>query len=195
LIIGGVIAYVDLVFPSLNRRFAYPFFVSIYPKAPRPMNSRLQLLLLAIFSLVGCGVLKEKKSEGVPPFRIEQNDNKLSEEQAGELISEVGGNWLYGPGLGQTALNVGTMVVFPPYAIYIIGNSVLSLSGYEPFYVSELLPEEEKEDFNSVYDEITGAPGRVTAAIAGKEYRSKEVASERFKTIINSSEMPQGCAC
>jgi hypothetical protein len=35
-----------------------------------------------------------------------------------------------------------------------------------------------------MYDEVTTAPGRVSAALAGKEFRSKEVASERMKAIV-----------
>jgi hypothetical protein len=132
----------------------------------------------------GCGVLREKKTPQADPAIVQATQKPMSPDAASSVFSEMGENWLYGPGLGQTALNVGAMVVFPPYAIYVLGNSVLSMSGYEPLYVTDLLPEGERDEVNLMYDEVTTAPGRVSAALAGKEFRSKEVASERMKAIV-----------
>jgi hypothetical protein len=132
----------------------------------------------------GCGVLREKKTPETDPAIVQATQKPLSPDAATSVFSEMGENWLYGPGLGQTALNVGAMVVFPPYAIYVLGNSVLSMSGYEPLYVTDLLPEGERDEVNLMYEEVTTAPGRVSAALAGKEFRSKDVASERMKAIV-----------
>lgn len=140
--------------------------------------------LLCVLLNSGCGVLREKKTPQTDPAILQATQKPLSPDAATSVFSEMGENWLYGPGLGQTALNVGAMVVFPPYAIYVLGNSVLSMSGYEPLYVTDLLPDGERDEVNLMYDEVTTAPGRVSAALAGKEFRSKEVASERMKAIV-----------
>lgn len=150
----------------------------------RGMRSEFALSLLIAAFCAGCGLLREKKPSQTDPVLARAAQKPMTPEAASSVISEMGENWLYGPGLGQTALNVGAMVVFPPYALYVVGNSVLSMSGYEPLYVSDLLPEGERDEVNTMYDEVTTAPGRVSAALAGKEFRSKEVAAERMKAIV-----------
>jgi len=122
----------------------------------------------------GANVVSPAKMGAIPP------------EKAGEAAEEIGGNWLYGQGLGSAAVNVGTIYLFPPYAIYVLGNGILNIAGYEGYYVSDLLPEQEKEQYLTFYDTVTGSPGRVTAAMAGKEYRSKEVAKERLKPYFTN---------
>jgi hypothetical protein len=149
-----------------------------------PRVYRLQLLFLMVVTTVGCGLLREKEPSP-EATNLQKGVPQIAPEDAPKVLSEVGENWLYGPGLGQTALNVGAIVVFPPYAIYVLGNSLLSMSGYEPLYVSNLLPDDERAEFNEMYDEVTTAPGRVSAALAGKEFRSKEVASQRMKAIVS----------
>jgi hypothetical protein len=105
----------------------------------------------------------------------------LPPEQAEELLGEMGENWLYGSGLGTTVLNAGAIYLFPPFGLYVLGNSLLSMSGYEPLYVSKLLPDQEETQVNTLYDNVTSAPGRVSAALAGKEFRSREVIRHRLK--------------
>ncbi len=142
------------------------------------------VVLLAIsICLSGCGVLKRRDSPPDDPL-ISAAQRPIPPAKAQEVVSEVGSNWFYGPGLGQAALNVGAMVVFPPYAIYVLGNGLLSYAGYEPLYVTNLLPKESRNNVNEIYDGVTSAPGRFTAAVAGTEFRSKEVANERLAGIL-----------
>jgi hypothetical protein len=140
-------------------------------------------------SCVACGIIKEKpasatddlifQKEGIPP------------EKADKILNEVGGNFAYGPGLGDAAVNIGTVVVFPPYAVYLIGNAVLSLSGYEPITVSSLLPEKDGEQWSETYDTVVSVPGRFVAAMAGHEYRTREVGEERMRSVLRSrAEVP-----
>jgi len=90
------------------------------------------------------------------------------------ILAEEGEKWFYGPGLGRTMLNVGTIVAFPPYAIYLVGNAGLKYAGYDPLYVTDLLPEEPREGVLEVYDGVTSVPGRLTSAASGRDFPGTE---------------------
>lgn len=106
-------------------------------------------------------------------------------EEAKELLGDLAGNWFYGRGIGETALSAGAIVVFPPYALYLLGNSVLSMSGYEPIYITDALPDDERRAFDSAYADLTSAPGKLNAAIAGKEFRTVERVDQSLKKYTN----------
>lgn len=111
----------------------------------------------------------------------------LSPEDTNELLNEVGSNWLYGQGMGETAATIGTIVVFPPYALWVLGNAALQLSGEEPVEVSKMLPEESGKIWKNTYDEIVSVPGRTTAAVVGEEYRTQEVARNRIEAVLDKN--------
>jgi hypothetical protein len=138
---------------------------------------------LIILAASGCGIIKKKPADATDEFSLA--GKTIPPEKANELLNEVGGNFAYGPGLGDAAVTVGTVVVFPPYALYLLGNAVLSLSGYEPVTVSSLLPEQEGKQWSDTYDSVVSVPGRMVAAMAGHEYRSREVADQRIRTVIS----------
>ena len=144
--------------------------------------------MLVFVSLSGCGIIKKKPPETTDQFALVGKE--IPPDKAKEVLNEVGGNFAYGPGLGDTAVNVGTVVVFPPYAIYLLGNAVLSLSGYEPVTVASMLPEEHGKQWSNTYDQIVSGPGRVVAAMAGHEYRSREVADHRMKKVLEDIQAP-----
>jgi hypothetical protein len=110
--------------------------------------------------------------------------NEVRPQESQERATAAFDNWCYGEGLGVGLVNVGAVVVFPPYAAYVLGNAIIDYSGYEPLHVTALLPEKPREHYNAAYEAVTGAPGRVTAALAGKEFRSKEVQNIRSKQPI-----------
>lgn len=85
-------------------------------------------------------------------------------------VQKAVGNWFYGPGLGQTVLNVGAVVAFPPYAVYLIGNAGLSLAGFQQLFITDLLPEQPREVVLTAYDGVTSVPGRMTSFVAGRDY-------------------------
>jgi len=93
-------------------------------------------------------------------------------EELKSHLKTAGKRFMFGPGLGRTAATVGTIVAFPPYAIYVLGNAGLALFGYEPLYVTNLLPEPARKKVLGVYDGITSVPGRVVAGASGQEYQS-----------------------
>ncbi|MCO6431697.1 MAG: hypothetical protein J5J00_12635 [Deltaproteobacteria bacterium] len=140
-------------------------------------------LSLLFMSAYGCGVIREREDNS--PELASIISKPLPPEKNEELLTEVGENWLFGQGLGSTALTAGSIFVFPPYALYVVGNGILTISGYEPLYITDALPQSEKEGFNDIYDSVTGAPGRFTAAVAGKEYRTEEAAKQRLHSLLS----------
>ena len=105
-------------------------------------------------------------------------------EQAGRILEEAGGNFVYGHGLGEAALTVGSVLLFPPYALYVLGNGALSLSGYEPLEITKALPKEERQEWNAVYDAVTAMPGEAAAAVAGESFREREEVRSRTKAML-----------
>ena len=140
------------------------------------------LFLLYFCFLSACGVIKERPESKPSDLAVLQKP--LPPEKAKEVLNEVGGNFAYGPGLGDAAVNVGAVVAFPPYAIYLLGNAVLSFSGYEPVTVSSLLPEETGKAWSDSYDTVVSGPGRFVAAAAGHEYRTSDVGMARLQKVL-----------
>lgn len=154
----------------------------------RANPSRLCLalpVLLLLTASCGCGVIKKKEPDSAPSG-VDMVGKPMPPDKAKEVLSTAGSNFAYGPGLGDAAVTVGTVVVFPPYALYLLGNAVLSLSGYEPVTVSSMLPEEQGKAWSNTYDSMVSGPGKVVAAMAGHEYRSREVGDAKMKAVMSS---------
>ena len=139
--------------------------------------------------MLACSTLQPDNDQNLiyEKVRNAQTD-PLEPEETKTLLKEVGNNWLYGHGLGSTVLNVGAITIFPPYAVYIVGNTLISAAGYQPLEVTSLLPEEEKKDWDSLYDTFTSGPGRVAAAIGEKEFRTREVAKARIAQVVSKND-------
>ena len=159
----------------------------------------LILILVLLLSGVGCAISPRTNmsSRDAHPstgdsdaqmarLAFDATSNPLPPEKGKELLAEMGGNWLYGQGLGETTLNVGAIVLFPPYAIYLLGNAAISLSGHAPLHFSDALPGEVHDNYLSLYDNVTSAPGRVSAAVAGEEFRTNERANENLQKVLAS---------
>jgi len=139
---------------------------------------------LLLVSVTGCGIIKKKPED--QPDEFAAVGKGMTDEQAKAVLGEVGSNFAYGPGLGDTAVNVGAVILFPPYILYILGNTALSLTGYEPVTVSSMLPEEQGRAWSNGYDTLVSGPGRMVAAVAGREYRSRDVAREKLKAALET---------
>lgn len=100
------------------------------------------------------------------------------------MLKDAGQNWLYGNGLGETAMAVGSIVAFPPMVLYWLGNAALGVAGYDGIGVSRVLPEEDKEEWNQFYDTVTAGPGRISAAVAGEEFITRARAKERLEKYM-----------
>ncbi|HMO17875.1 MAG TPA: hypothetical protein PKA63_06730 [Oligoflexia bacterium] len=91
--------------------------------------------------------------------------------EADKHLSAMGDWWLYGPGMGYAMLNLGTVLLFPPYALYLLGNAALSISGNEPVRLIDVIPENGgREVVEGVLDEVCSVPGKLNAAIAGRDF-------------------------
>lgn len=93
------------------------------------------------------------------------------EPEVDEKLDQFARNWFYGQGIGKTMTNVGTVVIFPPYAFYVLGNAGLSLAGYEPLYITNVLPEDSRKPVLKVFNGVTSVPGRINAKVAGEEFQ------------------------
>lgn len=153
--------------------------------APKVLGVLVFVISVAICCslLSGCsGVLKKR-----PPAKktaVDLIGEPIPPEQAKNVLSELGKNYAYGTGIGDTALNVGAVVAFPPYAIYLVGNAVLALTGYETITPSTLLPKKAGKAWGKTYDTIASGPGRVVAAMAGHEFRSEAVKEQKLQRIF-----------
>jgi len=151
---------------------------------PRKFYLQFIILFLLLPVLSACSVLQKKENKE----SVNVKDVKpLKPEESKALIKDVAGNWFYGHGLGNSMLQVGTIVAFPPYAVVAVGNAVLNLSGYESIGVSTVLPEKSKKKWNSMYDYVTSGPGRMTSAMAGKEFVTRDIAGAKIARYIHTS--------
>ena len=146
----------------------------------------IRILIVGITCLCGCGILEPKEVPDDPYLQIARDvaQKPIPPERSQQLMEQTGGDFVYGPGLGEAMMNVGATVVFPPYGLYILGNTILDMAGYEQLRVSNMLPTEETEAWDGVYESVVSGPGRTSAAVAGREYRSKELIIEDSRKLL-----------
>lgn len=140
-------------------------------------------IFLLMLSLSACTPLKESSD----PSLSESISNPLPPEKAGELLEKTGGNWLYGQGVGETMLTVGTCVLFPPYALYVVGNAGLTLAGYERVTLVSALPEKSEDAVTEVYDTVTEAPGRSIAYMADEDFRTQDYVRNDMNAFLKTN--------
>lgn len=99
-----------------------------------------------------------------------RNVNHSEELQDNNHFSDTFLDWMLGGGIGRTALNVTTVVVFPPFALYLLGNAGIALAGYDPLYVTDALPDSARTGVLSAYNEVTSVPGRINAAVMREKF-------------------------
>ncbi|MCC6933346.1 MAG: hypothetical protein IT292_08850 [Deltaproteobacteria bacterium] len=149
---------------------------------------RLLVSLLLLTLMSGCSTAQKDKSTAidndlvknasVPPSvsvgSLASGEQKSpTPEEAEKKLEEYSENWFYGYGLGRSILNIGTVVIFPPYAIYLVGNAALQVAGEEPLYVTDALPEKPKDAYMNVYNGVTGIPGMLSSTVAGVPFREE----------------------
>lgn len=145
------------------------------------INSIKFSLALYLSVLTACAPKSDSVLQGLEQF----NPSQITPEQQNLVLKSMGESWIYGNGLGDTLLAAGTVFLFPPSALYFLGNAALDLSGYEPIRISNALPEAPKESWDKLYDGVTAGPGKLSAALAGREFITRERAKEIVKQSIS----------
>jgi hypothetical protein len=148
----------------------------------RMVLARPLLWGLVVLFCPGCSLLTPKNEPSVDIQTL--SAGPLTPEQTEELLNRTGENWLYGQGFGETAVNAATAITFPPYAIYLLGNGLLNLSGYEPFEITAALPEEPRAMWGSAFEAVTSIPGNAAASLAGREFIDREEGVLRLKEVL-----------
>lgn len=97
----------------------------------------------------------------------------LTKRETGEVLNTAAGNFFYGPGLGETALDLTGAVLFPPYAFVLAGQTLVRLAGYDSPRLVELLPDEQQRSYNGFMEAVYSGPGRLISAATGEEYRNR----------------------
>lgn len=105
-------------------------------------------------------------------------------ELTGDLLQSASGNWLYGPGLGQTMMNMGAVAIYPPYVAVVVSNLALDLAGYDTIGLGLLLQDDSEEKWDTAYDTFISGPGRVSSLMAGTPYRTRAEVEARSKELL-----------
>ena len=131
----------------------------------------------ARFSGLEPGAPPQSQKSGIsfehPPSIRALATGKETPPNPGEVpgaLAKSGKHWWYGQGVGRTLTNVGLVFLFPPYALYLLGNGGLALAGFEEVHVTDALPVTPREEALAVYDGFTSLPGRFNALVAGEAY-------------------------
>ncbi len=137
----------------------------------------------ALVLLLSSCVLKKQTPENEVDLAAAARQ-PLSPEETKALLNDAAGNWFYGQGMGRTMMQVGAIVVFPPYALFLLGNAALTAGGYQPLRFSDALPPDGRDRFLTFYNDVSSGPGRFSAALAGREFITEEVAKERLARYL-----------
>lgn len=139
------------------------------------------LTFIFIFLLSACASKRESAAPNTyqfsePPSISDLATGKVKPPTGEELqegLANAGHNWFFGSGLGVTAANIGTVVVFPPYGLYLIGQAATRMAGYEPYTISDAIPEPIYQPVNVVYEGVTNAPGLMNSWVFGEQFKGK----------------------
>jgi hypothetical protein len=112
----------------------------------------------------------------------------LSPKETGEVVDTALTNFFYGPGLGETALDVTGAMLFPPYALVLIGQTLVRVAGYESPRLIEMFPEEQQQSYDETMDMVYSGPGRLVSAAAGEEYRTRSRVRSRWIETVEKLE-------
>ena len=126
-----------------------------------------------------------RKAEHPDPSLKLLSNKPLTPDQTTQLLNETGKNWLYGETFGETLLTIGGIVVFPPFAVYVVSNAGLSLAGYETMKVADALPEPANDAWSESFSALASVPGRSAALVADEPYRDPKRARMEIEKILN----------
>lgn len=148
-------------------------------------------LLLFVLLFPSCTQTVSPPQASPPPSNstTTPNTGKAKADPYAEL-NKKSTEWFYGQGVGDTIINVGGIVIFPPYAVVVVGNAVATLAGYQPVGISDALPEEAGKQWKEAYSSVASTPGRVNAALAGKDYYQRPDTKQPPPVIAANNKSP-----
>ncbi len=144
---------------------------------------------ILLISCLACSPKKEVKP--TDPIMAELSRKPFSIEESKVLFGELADNWFFGPGVGRAAWSIGSIVAFPPLAVYFLATGITEAIGYQPVYWSDLLPDEGRKPLLGFYGLVTDAPGSLFAAMAEKEFRASEVVRTRMKLFVEERQQQE----
>lgn len=147
------------------------------------MSSRVLFLMLAVF-LCSCSGINPGYQHG--EFDMKKvSEEPLSPTETRAMMGDLGESWLYGSGVGETAIAVGSVVLFPPMALVYAGNSALSMFGEEPVTLWRFMPDEQAQSARDAYSTFVSTPGRVSAVVAGEQFHDQQRIRERLDPYVD----------
>lgn len=142
---------------------------------------------LCLASVAGCAFTDPAEREIPANQQLARMsiEGKLSPQQSREVLDTVHETSVYGSTIGEVTLKIAGSILFPPYGIYLLSRSVGKVAGADVPEATAVLPADEKRTWDAWYDDIASGPGRLAAAIAGQEYRTKERIDEDWEQLVD----------
>ncbi|MCI5064687.1 hypothetical protein MRY87_03060 [bacterium] len=110
----------------------------------------------------------------------------LSAEERELVVETAAENFAYGRGLGDTAMNVAGVLLYPPYGALLLGQALLDVSGVGRVRAVDLLPEKEQETYETALAAISSAPGRAVSYAAGKPFRDEQMVGQVWDETLRT---------
>lgn len=120
-------------------------------------------------------------------------ERPLTPKEAELVLHTAKDSVVYGPSLGDVTLKVVSGILFPPYGIYLLGRGGWEMAtGTRAPEVTDILPDKDKQMWDATYDDIVSTPGRVSAALAGKEFKTKDRVESDWATVVEEVKKNRG---
>lgn len=120
-------------------------------------------------------------------------EHPLTPAESEKVLRTAKDSVMYGSTLGDVSFKLVSGILVPPYGIYLLGRGAWELvSGTKAPEVTDILPEKDKQMWDATYDDIVSAPGRVSAALAGKEFRTSDRIESDWASLVDEVKKSRG---
>lgn len=145
---------------------------------------RFFIYLLILSTTLACSFPEHHQQSSVNLQKLVADP--LTPEETTDLLEESTKNWAYGNGLGDSVAKIGASIIFPPFALVWLGNTVAEFAGYQGISKKDILPKK----IERAYTGVTNIPGNIIAKAGGEEFRTTEQAFQEVEKILKSHENP-----
>jgi hypothetical protein len=159
---------------------------------------RLSGVLILSSAVCGCSSLRSahdrnSRASSASELARLNLERPLTPREAELVLNAAKESVVYGPSLGDVTLKVVSGILFPPYGIYLLGRGGWEMvTGTRAPEVTDILPDKDKEMWDATYDDIVSAPGRVSAALAGKEFKTKDRVESDWAAVVDEVKKNRG---